>query len=96
MSGEGALPNAADAHAAMMRAAATPPEIRSGEEERADVLAYLDRKVANADKMISRSAEFSETAAASKRAWEIARDDIQGGLHVGETDLRAGQDQEHA
>ena len=62
---------------------------RSAEEERADTLAYLDRKMANAAAIVAKSPEHADAAIVARRAWEVARDDIRGGLHEGETGVVA-------
>lgn len=52
--------------------------------ERADVLAYLDRKIANATLVIAKTPEFADETQQMQRAWSVARDDIAHGLHEGE------------
>lgn len=56
---------------------------RTPEQERGDVIAYLERKIGNAA-AIERSPAHAESAAAMRRAWEVARDDIRAGLHQDE------------
>lgn len=85
MSGEGLLSNAGIGRVPA-RAATLD---RTAEVERADTLAYFQRKIANAELMIARSPEHADAAMAARRAWEIARDDIRGGLHLGEADLNS-------
>lgn len=58
---------------------------RKGSEERADVLAYLRRRLANCETMAKRSHEFGEQGRDRARQLEVMIDDIEGGLHVSET-----------
>lgn len=55
-------------------------------KERKFVLAYLEGKIAKASKIIDRGNDRDGNAAAMRRAWEVARDDIQAGLHEGLAD----------
>lgn len=61
------------------------------EQERRDVLAYLERKIGNADTMARRSAEFGEHASACRRQLEIVRDEIAAGMHLGEVEVAGGR-----
>lgn len=58
------------------------------ESERADVLAYLARKRANAETLRKQSPEFEEQARWVSRWTAILEDDIRGGLHLGEVALQ--------
>lgn len=60
---------------------------RTAEAERADMLAYLARKIAQARKVEGSSAADHTHPEAMRRAWEIARDDLAAGLHEGEAAL---------
>lgn len=53
------------------------------DDERADVLAYLDRKIANAQKVIDTNNDRDGSARQMQRGWEIMRQDISAGLHAG-------------
>lgn len=52
--------------------------------ERADTLAYLRRRLANAETMAKRSAEFGEYGRERARQIEVIIGDIENGLHVDE------------
>lgn len=60
-----------------------PDHINGRSDERSDALAYLTRKIANAQKIIATNNDRDGSTAAMKRAWEIMRDDIGAGLHLG-------------
>lgn len=62
---------------------ATPSE-RTATVERGDALAYLRRKISNAQQVIDTGNDRDGSAAAMRRAWETAHDDIAAGLHEGE------------
>lgn len=49
--------------------------------ERADVLAYLARKRANAQLLAARSPDFADQAAWIVRQINVFSDDLRGGLH---------------
>jgi hypothetical protein len=75
MSGEGVLP--------------APTQVASDFEagraaERADTLAYLARRSANATLMARQKPALDEYAADRRRQLEIVINDIEAGLHVGE------------
>lgn len=55
-----------------------------GTIERADVLAYLDRRIANHGKVAANGTGSEERAAWLRRECEILRDHIAAGLHEGE------------
>lgn len=58
-------------------------EVAGGNAERADVLAYLARKKANAQLIAKRTAEFADEARWIARQLDVLTDDIRGGLHEG-------------
>lgn len=60
--------------------------------ERGDVLAYLERKLANSRTVERRSAEFAEQGRWTARLLEVLADDIRAGLHVGEAAVAGEQD----
>lgn len=53
------------------------------EAERADVLAYLARRRANAATMAENSPEFAEDARARIRELDLIEGDVRAGLHEG-------------
>lgn len=59
------------------------------ETERADVLAYLARKRANAETMVKKSAEFADQGRWTARQIMVLEDDIRTGLHVGDAAMAA-------
>ena len=72
----------------------SPPRAvgRSGDEEHADVLAYLDRRIANAaavEASTAPDAETRELAGDRRRQMEVIRDEIAQGQHVGLAQLLA-------
>lgn len=60
--------------------------MRSAETERADVIAYLERKRANAETMAQRSPEFADEGRWSARQIGVLIDDLRAGLHEGLTE----------
>ena len=60
---------------------AAPP--RRDAAERADVLAYLDARVAAAETMAARSAEFTGVARERRRQLLVIRDEVAAGFHAG-------------
>lgn len=56
------------------------------EGTRADVLAYLARKIDNAQKVIDTHNDKDGSARQMQRGWEIMREDISAGLHVGDAE----------
>ena len=70
----------APSRAALRRARARSPL--------ADVLAYLARKRANAERMARRLPEFSDEARWTVRQIDIFSQDLRAGLHQGEAQLR--------
>lgn len=79
---------AAPSRAALRRARARGPL--------ADVLAYLARKRANAQRMERRLPEFADEARWTVRQIDIFTDDLRAGLHLGEAQLRSGARQKEA
>lgn len=57
--------------------------------ERADTLAYLDRRIANHDKVAGRDTGSEERAAWLARELRIVRDHICAGLHEGDAVVAA-------
>lgn len=65
---------------------------RSGHEERADFLAYLDRRIGNAaavERSTAPDAETRELAGDRRRQLEVIRDEIAQGMHQGEAAVAA-------
>lgn len=56
------------------------------DEERDDVLAYIERRIGNAAKIAANNAADAETrefANDRRRQFEVLRDEIAAGMHVG-------------
>ena len=53
--------------------------------ERADAIAYLERKRANAERMVARSPEFEDELRWIVRQLTVVIDDMRAGLHEGES-----------
>lgn len=51
--------------------------------ERADVLAYLQRRIANCATMAAKSPEFAADARERQRQLQVLFDDLHAGLHEG-------------
>ena len=64
--------------------------MRGRREERADVLALLRRRQANAATVLGTGGEFAELAADRARQLAIVIEEIEGGKHLGEADEVAG------
>jgi hypothetical protein len=62
---------------------------RSAEQERADVLAYLSRRRANAETMAENACGFAEQGRDRARQIEIIESDIDQGLHEGAAELES-------
>lgn len=57
------------------------------QDERADVLAWLDRRIRNHAKVASRLNGSDERAALLRRECEIIRDTFHAGLHEGQAEV---------
>lgn len=57
---------------------------RDGMEERADVLAFLRRRLGACEMMATRNADEAERAGVMKRQLLVLIDEIGGGMHEGE------------
>lgn len=61
--------------------------MRTAEEERADVLAYLARKAANARTIAARSVEQREAAERDIRCIQVIAGDLLTRMHEGEAEM---------
>lgn len=63
--------------------------MRIRETERVDTLAFLDRRIANHDRVASNLTGSEERAGWLARELRIVRDHVAAGLHEGEAELVA-------
>jgi hypothetical protein len=62
---------------------------RSADHERADTLAYLQRRLRGAEAVAARNVDFADEARVMVRQLELILREISQGLHEGEADVAA-------
>lgn len=61
--------------------------VLEGTSERGDVLAYLERRIANHDKVVASRMDLADRATLLRRELAVVRDHIEAGLHEGDAQV---------